>query len=168
MRLARTITVLLLTGILTMPFLAYLFLQLKTSIARYEMEEKLEQFHLETITVPANAIKWHKKSKEIIIDGRLFDVKSYTIKSNIAVFTGLFDEKETRIKQQLEKLHDQTQTNGAAQVCKYTALLLYCNDLHSYQNENLQTRILSAKHFVRTEDFTSAFISISSPPPRLA
>ena len=94
---------------ISMPVWLFVYWQVQQLIVQHEMEEKLEHAQLQTIRLTATAVQWHKKNKEIVIDGRLFDVKSQSISNGIATFTGLFDDEETVIRQQVNRLMQQQQ-----------------------------------------------------------
>ena len=49
--------------------------------------------------------------KEIMVDGNMFDVHSYKQKNGTFFFTGLFDDEETILIQQLEKHNDSKSDN---------------------------------------------------------
>ena len=63
-----------LTALLPM-FLSCLFLGGRIVI-RITMMEKMEKDELQTISIPTDQIKWFKKNRELMIDGKMFDVKS--------------------------------------------------------------------------------------------
>jgi len=97
-------TALLLLIVMGIPGLLFVYYQGRQAFIRHEMEEKLERQHLETIRIRTNEVLWYEEGKEIIVQGKLFDVKSQAHEGDEIVFTGLFDEKETLVKKQLEQL----------------------------------------------------------------
>ena len=76
------------------PLLFFAGYLVKQSLIQNEMEEQLETKALQTITTDLTGVQWLKKNKEVIIEGKLFDVKSYTITGNKIILTGLFDKDE--------------------------------------------------------------------------
>lgn len=94
----KNIIAYLLTCSLCMPFFSQLLLQKKTNDARSEMEKKLEQATLTTLSVPVTAIEWVVPGKEIIVNGRLFDIKSQHTENGRMVVTGLYDDEEKALK----------------------------------------------------------------------
>lgn len=50
---------------------------------------------------------WVKYKKEIRVDGKMFDVKSFSVENDQYYFTGLFDEEETTLNNYLEKNTEQ-------------------------------------------------------------
>jgi hypothetical protein len=89
------------------PLIIFSAYSVKQKIVQIEMEEALEQRMLQTITLNNAAVIWEEEGKEIIIDGSLFDVKSYCIIKDKIILTGLYDMQETALKQQVEKLQQQ-------------------------------------------------------------
>jgi hypothetical protein len=88
--------------ILALPQILIIALQLWQLHVQHEALERLERESLQTITIDAKALTW-KNKKEVSIDGRMFDIKSYRVENGKYILTGLFDEKETSIKDFLKK-----------------------------------------------------------------
>ena len=72
------------------------------------MEERLEQSPVQTITLPIEAVSWINDGKEVILDGKLFDIKSYTVCGNKIILNGLFDNDEDRL---IAKMNDTVHKN---------------------------------------------------------
>ena len=83
----------------TMPLFFFVGFLVKQKLVQHEMEERLEDSFLQTITVHVSEFLWVKKNKEVIINGKLFDVKSSTRNGNQITFTGLYDEDEDKLKE---------------------------------------------------------------------
>ena len=67
------------------------------------MKEKLEQELLCDIALPEEKVIWVKYKKEILIDGKMFDVKSFRLENGQYHFSGLFDDEETALNNHFEK-----------------------------------------------------------------
>ncbi len=80
-----------------MPVLFTLLFLIKQQMIRYNMREKLEEQLLCTIVLTKSEVDWVKYNKEIRVDNKLFDIKSFTVKNGHYVFIGLFDEDETAL-----------------------------------------------------------------------
>lgn len=91
------------------PVLLWSYLKTEQFRIRHAMEEKLEHQHLDTLRIAAKDLVWYKKGKEVMIGQRLFDVKQLTREGETVVLTGLYDEDETLVKQQLSQLMKQQQ-----------------------------------------------------------
>ncbi len=132
------------------------------------MVEKLEHAELETITLHNNAVHWYKKNKEIVVNSILFDVHRYRIVKDSTVFTGLFDIKETELKNQVKKLLDQKNENDTAREIVIAKLIL---QLWTADGDNSDLSILKAtiageKHIVPPGNLLTTHISIPFPPPK--
>jgi hypothetical protein len=91
-------------------------------VIRHEMREKMEKENVITIDIPANEFRWHKKNREIIINGKMFDVKSIVKDKEIYHISGLFDENESILDEELRRMNEdkdgrQKKANIILQVC---------------------------------------------------
>lgn len=57
-----------------------------------------------TVSLPAADAIWHKKEKELNLQGRFFDVKHYQVRDGRLTATGYYDEKEEHLVSFLSKL----------------------------------------------------------------
>jgi len=89
---------LLLGATVLLPLLLIVGLQFARVHARYEVLEKLEEGALETILLSSSEFEWEEAGREISIHGELFDVKEHVQKGNTHFFTGIYDRKETILK----------------------------------------------------------------------
>lgn len=94
-------TLLLVVSILPIAYPTILSIQ--KMLARWEMKEKLENEQLQTIRVKASAITWTFLKRECRIDGKMFDVKQMVEEGEFLRLTGLYDEKETEIENNISR-----------------------------------------------------------------
>ena len=99
-------------GVLVLPPLFMMMLQLRQLHLRHEAMERMEERELQTITLKANDFIWVKNEKEILTGDQLFDVKYYTERDGLFQFTGLYDVKETAIKKILSRHHPKPQSGN--------------------------------------------------------
>ena len=120
--------------LLGLPGFLILHYQVMQLHIQHQMEEKLEEMYIQTVRVPVNEIQWYKQDKEIIIEGKLFDIKSLSIVNRVAEFKGLFDEKETSIKEMINQLQQQQEKNNPinSTAAKFFSLVLFQDDLLPY------------------------------------
>jgi hypothetical protein len=101
---------LVLAGIL--PVLFFLFFHFRQLQIHHEMKEQLENSLVQTILIAENKVHWIKPGKEINIDGKLFDIRFFYLKNGYYHFTGLFDEEETALINDLKNnLHTPDKQN---------------------------------------------------------
>lgn len=83
---------------LLLPVFSAVVLQGTQWYLKAKAAERMEQEQLVTLTMPAIAVRWEKKDKELRIEGRLFDVKHYRLLKGQLTATGYFDEKEALLE----------------------------------------------------------------------
>ena len=80
------------------------------------MKHRLESKMLHTVTLAEKNVQWIKERKEILINGRMFDIKRSEHKDNgKIIFTGLYDDDETLLVNQAKK-NQQNDSNTRKQV----------------------------------------------------
>jgi hypothetical protein len=99
--------------LLATPLFFSISVLIKQQIAQSQRNEKFKKEILQTITVSTTAVYWVKPEKEILYDGKLFDVKSYIKKGTTISLTGFFDHKEDKLVQQIVKLALQKNKSGS-------------------------------------------------------
>lgn len=110
--LKKIITAYSLLLLLATPLVFSMVVLVKQQIIQHERDEKFKKKNLQTITVSATAVYWVKPEKEILVAGKLFDVKYYTKNDDCIFLTGFFDDKEDRLVQQIVKLALQKSQSG--------------------------------------------------------
>lgn len=157
-------SLLLLAGLVPVAF--SLFFLLKQQAIRHAMKEKLEKQLLYSITVAEKDVVWVKYKKEIRVQGKMFDIKSYSFDMEYYTFTGLFDEDETALHQCLENDIDNKNKSGGnliAQLyqCLQSACTESCDEPSLLILQSNNPGILILPHI------PSPFINILTPPPQV-
>ena len=138
----------------------------KRELVYHQMMEKLENNSLHTISIRIADINWIKKNKEVLVDGKLFDVKSWEIIDGQAKLTGLFDDEETK----LEKEYSSTmhQNNNQQAPINPLALKFIFNFLFTNKQALLTPLLLQnckPVYLVYNEDAVALSFTINTPPP---
>jgi hypothetical protein len=60
-------------------------------------ERALQTETLETLTFPAASVQWVEEGREILVEGKMFDIKDFSIENGVFHATGFFDEEETKV-----------------------------------------------------------------------
>lgn len=155
---------LLLLAIIPLSF-SILFV-LNQQIAKHKMMEKLEHEMLTTFTFTQQQIKWIIPGKELLVNGKLFDVKKYIQKNNCFEITGLFDEEEQVAKESyLKLLHNKTDTIPFK---KLMGKLFFNSVFSPPGNEisiNKYYRISPIIFCIFSEKLIFKFYPVNAPPP---
>jgi hypothetical protein len=122
---------------LLLPVFSMLFLQVAQAYLKRTADKRMEKEALLTITVPEATVHWEKPEKEISLNGKMFDIKSYNITNGILTATGFYDEKESAIRGLLLLLPHDKNKNFLLPVflllqC-FTIALAWLNDLAVYR-----------------------------------
>lgn len=126
------------------------------------MKEKMEERLLHSVTLENSKIVWVKAEKEIVIEGRMFDVKRYETKNNKTVFTGLYDEEETALSSLLNNEWQKGQGRF------YMLLFQLLQNVFFQPAENKNAEILSANKFPFQvcNKPVEIFSTVTAPPPK--
>lgn len=152
--------------ILAAPLFFWVVYFIKQQHIRHEIIEKLEYASLQTITVTKAEFKWVKKNKEIIINGQLFDVKSFIINKNEVIVTGIFDAEESKLEEVFASVMYQTKSKTAP----INTLILKFILTPAFLNTHVTTLPAAFKNTTPMYGFyqeatISKYYSISIPPP---
>ena len=129
------------------------------------MKEKLELEMLHTIVVPEAEVKWVKYKKEIRVNDKMFDVKSFTHEKGQYIFKGLYDEEETALNNYFEKSTDRKNERGVQVLSALFKMLqsIYPGD---YDEALISEKISKLFSPLTLQPITSPFINILTPPPQ--
>jgi len=66
---------------------------------QYHIKQKVDKAfaekELQTIVLPENEVNWYEQGKEIMVNGKMFDLKAYSICKGVFTAIGVYDEEET-------------------------------------------------------------------------
>ncbi|MFM6926174.1 MAG: hypothetical protein ACKOU7_11780 [Ferruginibacter sp.] len=98
--------------LVALPLFFTLGIYISQQLVQYQREERFKTELLEVVTVKTNEVSWVKLGKEIQVDGRLFDVKSFKVTGSNIIFTGFFDSKEDKLANHIRKIEQQKNDSG--------------------------------------------------------
>jgi hypothetical protein len=93
--------------LLAIPLIFSVTLIVRQKLLQVNSRLKFDKEIIVTISVPEKDINWVKKGKEILVNGKYFDVKSFKQDGENILFTGYYDHKEDKIVGHLKKLMQQ-------------------------------------------------------------
>lgn len=133
----------------------------------WEMTEKLEHQQLHTLQIPVQQLHWVKEGKEILIDGKLFDVKSILTHGKLVQVTGLFDEEETDLVQQIQRQLQHNQSGRQLQTSiLYSILMGFSSHLHAVQLNPLPLQRITLANYLLSP-YNAPLLEQLCPPPQL-
>ncbi len=107
----KTIIAFILSCTILIPVLFSGGLQLFQQYTKHRAFQRLKSNDLITISFPLRKVKWMEEGREIMVDGKMFDIKFYCEKEGSLIAIGVYDEKETRIMELLNNFNDRDQNN---------------------------------------------------------
>ncbi len=166
MLLRRQITGFALLALIAAPLLFVAGFLIKQQLVQHEMKQQLEQSALQTIQLDAGKINWVKEGKEILVDGKLFDVKIFIIAANKITLTGLFDYNEDALKLQLEKLAQKQNANPVNQTAiGFFFIPVYTE--YGFQFSAIAWNLITCKHPLYSSQIPEAPPSSLLKPPQI-
>ena len=158
----------LLTLIVLTPILCCMFFVAQQLYIQHEMDEK-EEGELISLTIPLNKIHWTRTNKEISVDGKLMDVKSFTIKGNKAFVQGYFDNDEDEL---VDKFTSNIKEKNSSSLFsdsffKIIFLPFYSLSVSQTTNNNVNfVDCVNQQFRVNNTHVISRLLDIASPPPK--
>ncbi|MEQ1676705.1 MAG: hypothetical protein ABL876_08395 [Chitinophagaceae bacterium] len=129
------------------------------------MKEQLEKKLLLTITVNKEDVQWVKSGKEILLGNRMFDIKSYELRDGYYTFTGLYDDDETLLLQQLRDSQQKEKKTGNKYLVQLFQLLQTpCESLQPYIISSSPDGML--QYYSDRSRLPSLYSTILTPPPQ--
>ena len=97
----------------------------KQQLIRYQQKQQLKTALMETISIEATKVDWVEAGEEINIDGKLFDIASFTHTGSAITFTGFYDYKETKLIKYINEVeHKKNKNENPISQSAVTFLLL--------------------------------------------
>ena len=157
-----------LTLLLAIPILFSVVNIVKQKILQSTRNELFGKNPLQTITIAKENLHWVKKGKEVIIDGKYFDVKSYTTDGDKIMLTGFYDSPEDKLVTHIKNLVQQK--NGADSPINQTAVKYFFFPIFTNQSNidfEQPWKLTASAFYSFAEDIRETNISPFSPPPEL-
>ena len=163
----KQLTAFALLLLVALPVFLSVSFYIKQQLVQHQREQRLKTEVIETITVDAEKIDWIETGKEILVDGKLFDVKSFKISGNNIVLTGFFDAKEEKLVKHIGDIEQQKSKSGSPLnqlAVKFLFLPNYKESTTSSIQNNWQ--IIVSQFPVYTENLSIMPYPAVAPPPK--
>jgi hypothetical protein len=120
-----------------LPVLISAGLFVKQSIIQRHREERFELETLQTITVSLKEVIWLKAEKEILYNGKMFDVKSFKQIGTNLELTGFFDHVEDKLVKQTKNLVQQKE-DGSSKSDNMVVKFLFSPKFNAINNFSIE------------------------------
>lgn len=160
----RSLTSLLLLLPVLIPLLFIVMNDLNKWQIKYQSSERLKSsWSLVQLRIAADKVQWMDK-KEIVVNGRMFDIKKSELKDGWYTFTGHYDDPETKLLRKQQKAQQQKDGQQTLlQVFKSLQQLYY-----ESQDPGFWPATASLPPpLLRKAPLLTAYLVVSTPPPRI-
>ncbi len=146
------------------PTLVMSGLQLFQAAIRQRMEHALDKEALTTISLPAGEVVWYEEGREVMVEGRMFDIKTYEIKDGVFTAQGIYDEAETRVVALMKGHWSEAQQSH---LVVQLLLLSHCIILLSFLVYTFGLPLFrNSLHSLLAHNYHSPLLAILAPPPK--
>ena len=148
---------------MSLPLVISLLFTGEQIVAHINQKSKLEY---STIRVRKSDLIWIKKNKEIVVNGKMFDIKKIKDIGNYLEITGYYDEAEDKLFSFFYSLFSEDDSNGV-QAVKLLSFVFFQDEVnHHNSTDFLQATGCKNKYFLAIEpDLLRRSLDIISPPP---
>ena len=136
---------------------------IRQNILQRQRHERFEKEHLQTISISAEKIIWIKPGKEILHEGKLFDVEHFAASGSLIVLSGFYDSKEDKLIAGLEAISN-SKKDSTSPINQLMFSVKY-NEVHTFLmdgNWQFITRLFP----VFTEAISTPSYPATAPPPK--
>jgi hypothetical protein len=122
---------------------------------------------IQTVVISAEKFAWVQDEKEVLINGRLFDVKSIKKLGQTLELTGFFDHKEDRIVKHLKNT-EQQKNNSNSLLNQLTFNFIFLPNYKETTTFSIQNnwQFIASSFPSYTESVTSMAYPAIVPPPK--
>ncbi len=154
--------------LLAVPLGVSIFNILQQNLLHKKIATRFKTEVLQTITIAKADLNWAKKNKEVIIDGKYFDVKSFTIKGDKITLTGFYDHHEDKLVKRMTNLMQQN--NGSESPVNQLAVKYFFFPLFTQQTDvdfiqHWKTAVTTYHSY--SDNISEISIATISPPPKV-
>ena len=129
------------------------------------MKEELEKGMLQRITISKDDLHWVEQGKEILVNGKMFDVEDLVHEGNYVTVTGLYDEDETSLISILNRLQSENSRGNNHLLAAFFKCMqsVFCD---SFNPHTLRQSGDIHLFDMRTPALRDQFSRIPVPPPQ--
>ncbi len=153
--------------LITLPLVFTVVILVKQKIVQLQRNARFDKEILQTVIVSTENTYWVKPGKEILLDGKLFDVKSFKTAGNKTSLTGFFDHKEDKLVKRIVELARHKNKSGNPfnnLVIPFLFFPFFMNPAEiTYEGT---WRFISQQYYLFDEMIPSARSYSLSPPPK--
>jgi len=164
----KQITALGLLLLVALPLILSVGIFIKQKLIQVQRRLRLETELVQTISVSAEKIHWIEPGEEILVNGKLFDVKSYKTTGANIILTGFFDHEEDRLVEHFTNLihddDDESRRPPGQFIVKFLCFPVY-KDVTGFSLQN-NWLVIDRRFPDYSEALSSVDFAAVLPPPK--
>lgn len=138
----------------------------KQQMIHQQRKERFENELLQTISIAKEKVNWLEEGKEMLVEGKHFDVKAIKNAGDQLVCTGFFDKKEDRVAEKISDLNTQKNISGHAQIRTFKFLFLPAyKEVITFSIQH-KWHAYAVKFPLYVESLANIHYPVKAPPPR--
>jgi hypothetical protein len=148
-----------------LPFFFFLAFTISQQVIRHRMKEQLEKGMLQSVTIAEKDLHWVEHGREILLNGKMFDVEEMVYHDKLVTIRGLYDEDETSLVRILNSLQRVNRDNNQLLSAFFKCMqYVYFTSLTEH---NLQTGSHRLFADLIAPALPDQFLRIPVPPPQI-
>lgn len=152
-------------GVLSMPFIISSALQCFQLYLHASVEMRMEEKESSHFSFPLTQIRWVKQEKEFIVNGKFYDIKTYSVTNNILYATGFCDTEETAASAFMLWLMDEYELIYKFLLSYFNVFITVLISVYLIASSYKYHRNLFG---FKQKKYLSFILSILAPPPKAA
>lgn len=167
-RFTKNIVALVIILLLASPLVVSIFNLLQQKNLHSNIAARFKTEIIQTISIAKADLYWAKKNKEVIIDGKYFDVKSFIVTGDSISLTGFYDHHEDKLAKRMTKQMKQNSATDAPVNTKFVKCFFFpVFTPQSAEGLSLHWKAAHINYPAYSVKISDISLSIISPPPRL-
>ncbi|MGB4842985.1 MAG: hypothetical protein WBP16_00825 [Ferruginibacter sp.] len=155
--------------LLALPLFFSVGIFIKQKVLQHQRRQRFDTELLQTILVSPENLVWVKPGKEILHEGKLFDVKYFKTTGNKIMLTGFYDHKEDKLVKHIKDLIHKKNDSDNSTSRMAVKFLFYPKfkevNIISVQNS---WQLISKQFPVYEELISSLSYPVPAPPPKFS
>jgi hypothetical protein len=153
--------------LVALPLVLSVCMFINQKMLQHQRQERFETEQVQTIVIAAEKLTWVKAEKEVLINGRLFDVESIKKVGQTLELTGFFDHREDKLVKHINTV-EQQKNNSNSLLNQFAFNFLFLPNYKETITFSVQNnwQLIASRFPFYTESLSSMAYPAIAPPPK--
>jgi hypothetical protein len=153
--------------LVALPLVLSVCMFVNQKMLQFQRQQRFETEQLQTVVIACEKLSWVQDEKEVLINGRLFDVESIKKTGQTLELTGFFDHQEDKLVKHINTVEPQKNNSGNLlnQLAFNFLFLPNYKETTAFSIQN-NWQLISSRFPVYTENISSIAYPAIAPPPK--